>query len=112
MQNRIAEHIVSRLSQVIEVSYMYDEQRALPYCVYEIDQVVPRMAKRGPIGYDATVSIYLAAASERESEELKGKVMAALQERVRGFVVVVNAVQPAFADEQWLQKIDINVKQL
>ena len=112
MQNRIAEHIVTILSPVIVPSYMYDQQHGLPYCVYEIDQMEPRMAKSGPIGYNATVSIYLAASSEGESEKLKDKVLAVLGKRVDGFVINVNAVQPAFAEEQWLQKIDINVKQL
>lgn len=112
MQSRIEEHIVSRLKPIITPSYMYDEQGSLPYCVYEVTSCQPVMAKRGPIGYTATASIYVAAKSEKESVALKDRILQAITERVSGYVVNVDAVQPAYTEEQWLQKIDINVKQL
>lgn len=112
MQSRIEEHIVTRLQPIITPSYMYDEQGALPYCVYEVENLQPIMAKRGPIGYTASVSIYLVAKSEAESVSLKDNVLNALAEKQAGFVINVDAVQPAFAEDKWLQKIDINVKQL
>lgn len=112
MQSRIEEHIVSRLKPIITPSYMYDEQGSLPYCVYEVTSCQPVMAKRGPIGYTATASIYVAAQSEKESVALKDRILQAMIERVSGYIVNVDAVQPAYTEEQWLQKIDINVKQL
>ena len=91
---------------------MYAEQDVMPYCVYEVNQIEPIMAKKGVMGWNADISIYLAAESESDSVELKDKVLEALNKRVPGFVINVNAVQPAFAEEQWLQEIDINAKQL
>lgn len=112
MQSKIEEHIVARIKPIITPSYMYAEQDAMPYCVYEVNQIEPIMAKKGVMGWNADISIYLAAQSESDSVELKDKVLEQLNKRVQGFVINVNAVQPAFAEEQWLQKIDINAKQL
>ena len=112
MQSKIEEHIVARIKPIITPSYMYAEQDVMPYCVYEVNQIEPIMAKKGVMGWNADISIYLAAESESDSVELKDKVLEALNKRVPGFVINVNAVQPAFAEEQWLQEIDINAKQL
>lgn len=112
MANRIAEEIVARLSQHFTPSYIYTEQDELPYCVYEIAQQTPLYCKSGVYGYRADVTVYLAAASEQQSVEMKDQALAVLSERKAGWVVNITSVQPAFAEDQWLQKIDFTITQL
>ena len=112
MENRIAENIVERLSKHFAPSYIYTEQASLPYCVYEIGQISPKYTKAGISGWIADVTVYLAAGTEAESVEMKDKALSALTARDGRFVINISSVQPAFADEQWLQKIDLQVTQL
>lgn len=112
MESKIAEHIVSRLEGFVTPYYEYAEQLTLPYCVFEVEQEEPVYTKAGISGYSAEVSIYLAAATEAEALQLKDKAMAALAQRRAGFMVKVNSSQPAFAEEQWLWKIDSTITQL
>ena len=112
MENRIAENIVERLSQHFTPSYIYTEQSELPYCVYEIEEEQAVMTKQGLSGWRADATVYLAAASEAESVEMKDKALTVLMARDGRFVVNVSSVQPAFAEEQWLQKISFQITQL
>ena len=112
MENRIAENIVERLSKHFTPSYIYTEQASLPYCVYEIEQESPIYVKSGLSGWRADVTVYLAAISEADSVDMKDKALSVLMARDGRFIINVTSVQPAFADEQWLQKIDLQVTQL
>jgi hypothetical protein len=112
MENRIAENIVERLSRHFTPSYIYTEQSSLPYCVYEITQESPVYAKSGIIGYKAECTVYLAAATEAASVEMKDNALAVLAERDKRFAINISSVQPAFGEDQWLQKIDFQVTQL
>lgn len=112
MENRIAENIVERLSRYFTPSYIYTEQSSLPYCVYEITQESPVYAKSGIIGYKAECTVYLAAATEAASVEMKDNALAVLTERDKRFAINISSVQPAFGEDQWLQKIDFQVTQL
>lgn len=112
MENRIYEHIVERLSKHFTPSYIYTEQSSLPYCVYEVSQESPVYAKSGTIGYKADATVYLAAATEGQSTEMKNTALSLLNERSKQFTINVTSVQPAFGDDQWLQKIDFTVTQL
>ena len=112
MENRIYENIVERLSKHFTPSYVYTEQSSLPYCVYEVTQESLVYAKSGLIGYKAEATVYLAAATESASVEMKNKALSVLQERENRFVINISSVQPAFGDDQWLQKIDFQITQL
>lgn len=112
MENRIAENVVERLSQHFIPSYIYTEQSSLPYCVYEVEQESPIYTKTALSGWKADVTVYLAAATEAESVEMKDKALAVLMARDGRYIYNISSVQPTFAEEQWLQKIDIQVTQL
>lgn len=112
MESKIAEHIVTRLESFITPYYEYAEQLPLPYCVFEVEQEQPLYSKLGVNGYKADVSVYLAAATEQQAQQLKNQAVEALTERRSGFMVAINSSQPAFAEEQWLWKIDLSITQL
>lgn len=112
MENKIAENIVERLSKHFAPSYIYTENAALPYCVYEINGMVPKYTKKGLNGWMADVSVYLAADTEAMSVEMKDKALSALTARDARYTVTISSVQPAFAEEQWLQKIDLQITQM
>lgn len=111
MANRIAEHIVSRLEPIITPYFMYCEQQALPYCVYEMANEAIVVSKSGVIGYSSDATVYLAAATEDHAQQLKEQVLEALLKKDNEFVINVTAMQPAFAEEQWLWEIDFNITQ-
>ena len=108
--NRIAEHIVERLKDY-NPYYMYAEQESLSYCVYEVENEAPIFTKQGVIGWKADVAVYVAASSEPQAQQLKEEVAAKLLERIQGYTIVIGSMQPAFAEEQWLWKIDFSVTQ-
>lgn len=112
MENKIYENIVERLSKHFTPSYIYTEQSSLPYCVYEVAQESPVYAKSGIIGYKAEATVYLAAATEEASVEMKKKALSVLSERQRQFAISITSVQPAYGEDQWLQKIDFQITQL
>lgn len=108
--NRIAEHIVERLKDY-NPYYMYAEQEALPYCVYEVENESAVITKHGIVGWRADVAVYLAVSTEPGAKQLKEEVVEKLQERIQGYTIVIASMQPSFADEQWLWKIDFSVTQ-
>lgn len=108
--NKIAEHIVTRLKDY-NPYYMYAEQMALPYCVYEVTSNTPQRTKHGIIGYTADASVYVAAASESKATDMKNGVVAELSKREPGYTVIISGEEAAFAEEQWLWKIDITITQ-
>lgn len=112
MANRIAEEVTNRLSTFITPSFIYTEQTELPYCVYEVAQDTPLYAKDGIYGYRADVTVYLAADTEEKATQLKDKAVEALNTRREGYVINITSVQPAYGEDQWLQKIDCTVTQL
>lgn len=111
MISRIAEYIVFKLEPIATPYFMYCEQQSLPYCVYELANEVPLMTKGGIVGYTADVSIYLVASTEDEAQRLKQQVLDVLQQRDAGYIVNITAMQPAYAEEQWLWKIDFQITQ-
>lgn len=111
MVNRIAEHIVTRLEPIITPYFMYCEQQTLPYCVYEMANEAVINSKSGVVGYSSDATVYLAAATEDHAQQLKEQVLEALLKRDNEFIINITAMQPAFAEEQWLWKIDFNITQ-
>lgn len=108
--NKIAEHIVERLSEY-NPYYMYAEQESLPYCVYEVASEVPTLTKHGVAGWKSEATVYLAESTESKAQAFKDRVVARLNERIQGYTIVITSMQPAFAEEQWLWKIDFSVTQ-
>ena len=108
--NKIAEHIVATLKEY-NPYYEYAEQQVLPYCVYEITSEAPVYTKHGIIGYTAEATVYLAAATEVKAQTLKEGVVSKLLVRQEGYTLKITSMQPAFAEEQWLWKIDISITQ-
>lgn len=108
--NKIAEHIVERLNE-FNPYYMYAEQERLPYCVYEIASESPIYTKHGIAGWKAEATVYLAESSESKAQQFKEKVLAILGEKRQGYTIVITSMQPAFAEEQWLWKVDFSITQ-
>lgn len=90
---------------------MYCEQQKLPYCVYEMANEAVINSKGGVIGYSSDATVYLAAATEEHAQQLKEQVQEALLQRDRNYIINITAMQPAYAEEQWLWKIDLNITQ-
>lgn len=84
----------------------------MPYCVYELVNEAPVYTKLALSGWRAEATIYLAAATESESVQMKEKALSLLMARDGSCIININSVQPAFAEEQWLQKIDFQITQL